>query len=131
MADCVPVAPGDIVEMADLAEKLKMDLTVVGPELPLALGIADEFGKRDLPIFGPSRLAAQIEASKVFAKDLMARHGIPTAAFRVFTRADQARAYCRERGLEWVEDVSNSDPRFARARVRGPRSRAIGRSPAR
>src|SRR6185295_13560607 len=64
VADCLPVSAGDIVEMADLAEKLKMDLTVVGPELPLALGIGDEFAKRDLPIFGPSRLAAQIEASK-------------------------------------------------------------------
>ena len=79
LADCVPVGAGDIVELADLAEKLKMDLTVVGPELPLALGIADEFAKRDLPIFGPSRLAAQIEASKVFAKEFLRRHGIPTA----------------------------------------------------
>jgi phosphoribosylamine---glycine ligase len=78
-ADCVPVAAGDIVEIADLAEKLKMDLTVVGPELPLALGIADEFAKRELPIIGPSRLAAQIEASKVFAKEFLRRHRIPTA----------------------------------------------------
>ena len=79
VADCVPVATGDIVEIADLAEKLKMDLTVVGPELPLALGIADEFAKRELPIIGPSRLAAQIEASKVFAKEFLRRHRIPTA----------------------------------------------------
>src|SRR5262249_28120907 len=77
VADCVPVGAGDIVELADLAEKLKMDLTVVGPELPLALGIADEFAKRDLPIFGPSRLAAQIEASENFAKEFLRRHGLP------------------------------------------------------
>src|SRR5215831_17928111 len=71
LADCVPVAAGDIVE---IAEKLQMDLTVVGPELPLSLGIADEYAKRDLPIFGPSRLAAQIESSKIFAKEFLRRH---------------------------------------------------------
>ena len=69
VADCLPVAISDIVEMADLAEKLHVDLTVVGPELPLSLGIADEFIKRELPIFGPTRLAAQIESSKVFSKE--------------------------------------------------------------
>ena len=68
----------DIVEIADLAEKLHVDLTVVGPELPLSLGIADEFIKRELPIFGPSRLAAQIESSKVFSKEFFWRHKIPT-----------------------------------------------------
>jgi len=90
VADCVPVAAGDIVEIADLAEKLKMDLTVVGPELPLALGIADEFAKRDLPIFGPSRLAAQIEASKVLAKEFLRRHGIPTAEAAVCSSIEEA-----------------------------------------
>jgi phosphoribosylamine---glycine ligase len=92
LADCVPVSPGDIVEIADLAEKLKMDLTVVGPELPLALGISDEFSKRDLPIFGPSRLAAQIEASKVFAKEFLKRHGIPTAEASVCVSREEAQA---------------------------------------
>ncbi|HEV8118682.1 MAG TPA: phosphoribosylamine--glycine ligase, partial [Thermoanaerobaculia bacterium] len=91
LADCVPVGAGDIVELADLAEKLKMDLTVVGPELPLALGIADEFAKRDLPIFGPSRLAAQIEASKVFAKEFLRRHGIPTAEAFVCGSREEAK----------------------------------------
>jgi phosphoribosylamine---glycine ligase len=79
LADCLPVAAGDIVELADLAEKLNLDLTVVGPELPLSLGIADEFGKRGLPIFGPTLLAAQIESSKAFAKEFFRRHGIATA----------------------------------------------------
>jgi phosphoribosylamine--glycine ligase len=92
VADCLPVAAGDIVEMAELAEKLKMDLTVVGPELPLALGIADEFAKRDLPIIGPSRLAAQIEASKVFAKEFLRRHGIPTAEAVTCASREEAQA---------------------------------------
>jgi phosphoribosylamine--glycine ligase len=92
VADCVPVAAGDIVEIADLAEKLKMDLTVVGPELPLALGIADEFAKRELPIIGPSRLAAQIEASKVFAKEFLRRHRIPTADSVTCASREEAQA---------------------------------------
>src|ERR1700736_4537491 len=79
VADCLPVSPGDIVEIADLAEKLHVDLTVIGPELPLSLGIVDEFLKRQLPIFGPTRLAAQIESPKAFSKDFGRRNGIPTA----------------------------------------------------
>ena len=61
VADCVNIGVADIIEIADFAEKLKMDLTVVGPELPLTLGIVDEFQKRELPIFGPTRLAAELE----------------------------------------------------------------------
>jgi phosphoribosylamine--glycine ligase len=68
VADCVPIDPSSIVELADFAEKLQIDLTVVGPELPLTLGITDEFQKRDLRIFGASQAAAEIERSKVFAK---------------------------------------------------------------
>src|SRR5262245_47771246 len=92
LADCVPVAAGDIVELADLAEKLQLDLTVVGPELPLSLGIADEFAKRGLPIFGPSRLAAQIETSKVFAKEFFRRQGIATAQAIVCASRAEAEA---------------------------------------
>ena len=77
--------------MADLAEKLHVDLTVVGPELPLSLGIADEFIKRELPIFGPTRLAAQIESSKVFSKEFFWRHKIPTADAIICQSADEAR----------------------------------------
>jgi phosphoribosylamine--glycine ligase len=102
LADCLPVTPGDIVEIADLAEKLALDLTVVGPELPLSLGVADEFAKRDLPIFGPSRLAAQIESSKVFAKEFFARHRIPTAEARVCSSADEARRAMRDFGFPAV-----------------------------
>ena len=90
LADCVPVAPGDIVEIADLAETLQLDLTVVGPELPLSLGIVDEFHKRNLPIFGPSRLATQIESSKVFAKEFFRRHGIATAQAIVCSNRSEA-----------------------------------------
>jgi phosphoribosylamine---glycine ligase len=91
LAYCLPVSAGDIVELADLAEKLNLDLTVVGPELPLSLGITDEFGKRGLPIFGPTRLAAQIESSKVFAKEFFRRHGIATS--RAIVCASRAEAH--------------------------------------
>lgn len=91
VADCLPVSSNEIVELADIAEKLRIDLTVVGPELPLSLGIADEFAKRELPIFGPSRLAAQIESSKAFAKEFFERHGIATAASVVCSSRDEAR----------------------------------------
>ncbi|HYB53554.1 MAG TPA: phosphoribosylamine--glycine ligase, partial [Thermoanaerobaculia bacterium] len=102
LADCLPVMPGDIVEIADLAEKLQIDLTVVGPELPLSLGIADEFAKRDLAIFGPTRLAAQIETSKVFAKEFFARHRIPTAEARVCATREEARQAIKEFGFPAV-----------------------------
>jgi phosphoribosylamine--glycine ligase len=92
VADCLPVSSTEIVELADIAEKLRIDLTVVGPELPLSLGIADEFAKRELPIFGPSRLATQIESSKAFAKEFFARHDIPTALAVVCSSAEEARA---------------------------------------
>lgn len=102
VADCLPVSPGDIVEIADLAEKLHVDLTVVGPELPLSLGIADEFAKRELPIFGPSRLAAQIESSKVFSKEFFRRHGIPTAEATICSSSEEARKAIKEYGFPVV-----------------------------
>jgi phosphoribosylamine--glycine ligase len=83
LADCIPIASSDIVELADFAEKLRMTLTVVGPELPLTLGIVDEFEKRGMTIFGPNRLAAEIEGSKVFAKELFRKYGIPTGKSEV------------------------------------------------
>ena len=79
-AECVPLDLKDLKAAADLASKLGADLTIVGPELPLASGIADEFAKRRLAILGPSQKAAQLEGSKVFAKKFMERFGIPTAA---------------------------------------------------
>jgi phosphoribosylamine---glycine ligase len=92
VADCVDIGVADIIELADFAEKLKMDLTVVGPELPLTLGIVDEFQKRGLPIFGPSRLAAELEGSKVFSKEFMHKYEIPTAEAIVCSSTDEAKA---------------------------------------
>ena len=79
-AECLPVDTKDVGAMIALAERLKPDLTVVGPELPLVLGVADEFSRRGLAIVGPSKQAAEIEGSKVFAKGFLERHNIPTAA---------------------------------------------------
>jgi phosphoribosylamine--glycine ligase len=97
-----PDRAGDIVEIADLAGKLHVDLTVIGPELPLSLGIVDEFVKRGLPIFGPTRLAAQIESSKVFAKEFFRRHNIPTAEAAICSSAEQARKAIKEYGFPVV-----------------------------
>ncbi len=91
IADCVPIGAADIIELADFAEKLKIDLTIVGPELPLTLGIVDEFQKRDLPVFGPSKLASELEASKVFSKEFMRKYNIPTPEAIVCSSADEAR----------------------------------------
>jgi phosphoribosylamine---glycine ligase len=91
-ARLVDVAPGDPGALAALAKRESIDLTVVGPELPLDRGIADLFASRGLRIFGPSRAAAQLECSKVFAKAFMARHGIPTARYRAASNAAEAHA---------------------------------------
>ena len=91
VADCVPIGVADIIELADFAEKLKMDLTVVGPELPLTLGIVDEFQKRGLPIFGPTRLAAELEGSKIFSKEFMRKYNIPTAEAISCSSIDEAK----------------------------------------
>src|ERR1700680_675206 len=78
--ECFPVEAKDVAGLVELAERLGADLTVVGPEQPLVLGLADEFTKRGLAVVGPSRGAAEVEGSKVFAKEFLGRHGIPTAA---------------------------------------------------
>jgi phosphoribosylamine--glycine ligase len=79
-AECFPLDLDDVRAASDLAAKLGADLTVVGPEIPLVGGIADEFATRGLTLLGPSKTAAQLEGSKIFAKKFMERHGIPTAA---------------------------------------------------
>jgi len=81
-----------------LVRQERIDLTVVGPEQPLATGIVDAFQAQGFLIFGPTKAAAALEASKVFAKELMAKHGIPTARFRTFDDPVAARAFCRELG---------------------------------
>jgi len=97
IADRVPIDPSSIVELADFASKIRINLTVVGPELPLTLGIVDEFQKRDLAIFGATQAASEIESSKVFAKEFMKKHKIPTARFDVACSASESRALLKKR----------------------------------
>jgi phosphoribosylamine--glycine ligase len=101
-ATCVDVAPNDLEGLLRLAKDRKVDLTVVGPEAPLALGIVDLFQEEGLRIFGPSREAVQLEASKSFAKELMKQKGIPTAFFSTFTDPEAAKRYIREVGAPIV-----------------------------
>ena len=93
LATCVPIKADDIAGLKAFALKEGIDLTVVGPEAPLALGIADEFRKARLKIFGPTKAAARLESSKSFSKDIMAANRIPTAVSRSFEQMDQALAY--------------------------------------
>jgi phosphoribosylamine--glycine ligase len=86
----VPADVADPEALLALAERERIDLTVVGPELTLAHGIADRFSAQGRPIFGPRRVAAQLETSKAFAKDFMQRHGVPTARYRVCATAEEA-----------------------------------------
>jgi len=90
IANCVPIDAANTVELADFAANVNIDLTVVGPEIALDLGIVNEFQKRDLAIFGPAMAAAEIESSKVFAKDFMSQRGIPSAAFRIANTPEEA-----------------------------------------
>ncbi len=96
LADCVDIDPSDIVELADFAEKLSIGLVVVGPELPLMLGLADELKKRGLSVFGPTRKAAELEGSKAFSKEFMRRHSIPTGDFKVVNSPDEAEAVIKK-----------------------------------
>ena len=93
IARSVNIAVDDIKALADFAESYNIDLTVVGPEAPLVAGIVDEFERRGLKIFGPSKAAAQIEGSKVFSKNLMKKYNIPTAEYRVFENPEAAIDY--------------------------------------
>ena len=94
-AECVPVSDHDIDALLALAAEKEVELTVVGPEVPLSLGIVDRFRAAGKKIFGPTAAAARVEASKDFAKDVMARYGIPTAAYRTFTEYAEAVEYVR------------------------------------
>jgi phosphoribosylamine--glycine ligase len=96
VAENLDIGAGDLRELYKFAKQEKVDLTVVGPEGPLAAGIVDAFEQGGLRIFGPSARAARLESSKVFAKNLMRKHALPTAEFKVFTRADEARSYLRQ-----------------------------------
>jgi len=101
-AECAAVRDNEIDDLVALAKRESADLVVVGPELPLSLGLADRLREAGLAVFGPSQVAARLESSKAFSKDLMARYGIPTALFKIFQDAAAARRFCRERGAPLV-----------------------------
>lgn len=106
LATNVAIGAEDVAGLLAFAQAKAIDLTVVGPEVPLALGIVDVFNAAGLAIFGPSQAAAQLESSKAFAKAFMAAVGIPTAGFGVFARYDEAVAYVRERACALVVKAS-------------------------
>lgn len=120
LADIVYVAPGnpgtktenkienvdinvtDINALVEFAKKASIDLTIVGPEAPLVAGLVDAFKAAQLRVFGPSQAGAQLEGSKSFTKDFLKRHNIPTAAYEVFTKVDEAIAYIEKQGTPIV-----------------------------
>ncbi|TET83561.1 phosphoribosylamine--glycine ligase [candidate division TA06 bacterium] len=102
IATCVNISAEDIDQLIQFALENRIDLTVVGPEAPLTLGIVDRFHQKGLQIFGPSAKASQIEGSKVFAKNLMVYAGIPTPEFEIFETIDPAISYIKEKGAPIV-----------------------------
>ncbi|MGA8621704.1 MAG: phosphoribosylamine--glycine ligase [Candidatus Sulfotelmatobacter sp.] len=91
-AECLPVDLKSLDSITALGEKVRPDLSVVGPELPLTLGVVDEFTRRGWPVFGPTKAAAQLEWSKSFAKEFLQRHRIPTAAYAICDSVEEVRA---------------------------------------
>lgn len=102
LAECVHIAADEIEVLCDFATAEQIDLTVVGPEVPLTMGIVDTFQAAGLDVFGPNQAAAQIEGSKGFSKDLMAKYHIPTADYQSFTEHDEAVAYIKQQGAPIV-----------------------------
>ncbi len=102
LAELVVLAPDNIVGLLQFAQQQQIDLTVVGPELPLSLGLVDAFAAQGLRVFGPNQRAAQLEGSKAFAKELMQQQGVPTAAFATFTNLEAARRYIHTMGAPIV-----------------------------
>lgn len=98
----VAIAADDVDALLAFAQQEQIDLTIVGPEAPLAKGVVDQFRAAGLAIFGPTRAAAQLESSKAFAKDFLARHRIPTAAYQNFTEIEAAKDYVRRLGTPIV-----------------------------
>jgi phosphoribosylamine--glycine ligase len=101
VAENVPIPDSDTDRLADFALQTGIDLTVVGPELPLTMGLVDEFEKRGLRVFGPSRKAAELEGSKIFAKQFMERHKIPTGKFKAADSPNRARAILASGEFGW------------------------------
>lgn len=98
----VNIGVTDIADLVAFAKKENIDLTIVGPEAPLVIGVVDAFEKEGLAIFGPTAAAAQLEGSKAFTKDFLARHNIPTAAYGNFTEIEPAVAYIKQHGAPIV-----------------------------
>lgn len=98
----INIKANDISGLLNFAQQQQIDLTIVGPEVPLVLGVVDSFQKAGLKIFGPTKSAAQLEGSKAFTKDFLARHQIPTAEYQNFTEIDPALAYIRDKGAPIV-----------------------------
>jgi len=98
----VPVSAEDIPALLEVAREQAIDLTIIGPEAPLVAGVVDAFQAAGLRCFGPSQGAAQLEGSKAFTKDFLARHNIPTAAYGNFTQVDEAVAYIKQQGAPIV-----------------------------
>jgi len=101
-AECRSIGINQFTQLADFVEHNRVDLTVIGPEVPLVEGIVNVFQRRDLPTFGPCLAGAALEGSKAFAKALMVKAGIPTAQYRSFTNYKEAQAYLEERGAPVV-----------------------------
>ena len=101
-AECVPIRETEVEQLVAFAREQAIELTVVGPEAALARGVVDAFRAAGLRIFGPTQAATRIESSKEFAKELMAKYHVPTAAFRAFTDYEEARAYVAARPLPTV-----------------------------
>ncbi|MQA89992.1 MAG: phosphoribosylamine--glycine ligase [Gemmatimonas sp.] len=106
LAESIPIDGTEIESLAGFALRERIGLTVVGPEVPLANGIVDEFSARGLPIFGPTRHAAELESSKAYAKALMRQHGIPTAAFETFDDPEAAISFVERDGGPLVVKAS-------------------------
>lgn len=102
IAECVDIGVEDVAALVRFAQEKAIDLTVVGPEASLACGVVDAFQQAGLKVFGPTQAAAQIESSKDFAKTLMRKYGIPTAAYQTFTDYDAAMRYVKEQGIPIV-----------------------------
>ena len=98
----IVIAVDDIAALVEFAKKEIIDLTIIGPEVPLVAGIVDSFQQAGLACFGPSAKASQLEGSKTFCKDFMARHNIPTAAYETFTETDSAITYIKQQGVPIV-----------------------------
>ena len=104
--EALEIAPGDVEALAGWAQAERIDLVVIGPEAPLAAGLADRLEQRGVPVFGPTRAAARIESSKAYAKNLMRRAEVPTARFATFTDPESASDHVREVGAPVVVKAS-------------------------